>query len=142
MPDYERRKMQTPDIWAAEQGLGSLPGPVRHSRAGRRRRSRGGKERPRPLGAQPPTILAVPIREPRDAVSPAPGQLPGGMPGLPGTAKLLLPLGHPALSFLPRASTKLRHLPRSCHIPHTTVTEREKKREGRYCSYKSLDGRR
>lgn len=78
-----------------------------------------------------PPLLQCPWREPRDEVSPALGWLPGGMPGLPGMAKLP-PLRHPALSFTPK----------SWQVPHTAVTERGgKKREGLYCSYKSLDGR-
>lgn len=44
MPDYEREKMQTVDIWAAEQGLRSLPGPLRRGRV-RRRRSGGAQAR-------------------------------------------------------------------------------------------------
>lgn len=131
--------MQTQDTWAAKQGFRSLPGPVWCSRVGgkrrrrrRRRRSRGDKHARRdhiPLEQQLslPPPLWCPRREPRGKVSPALGWLPGGMPGLPGIAKLLLPLRHPALSFIPRASTELQHLPRSCQAPCTTVTEREKK---------------
>lgn len=74
--------MQTPDTWAAEQGLRSLPGPVWCSRVGRRRgrrrRSRGGEHMRRDhvaleqqLNLPPP--LGCPQQEPRDKVSPALG---------------------------------------------------------------------
>lgn len=70
-----------------------------------------------------PPPLGCSQREPRDE---HPKTLDGFQEGCQVNLALLPPR-HPAFSLVLRASTELRHLPRSCEVPRTTVTGREKK---------------
>jgi len=146
MPDYEREKMQTADIWAAEQGLRSLPGPLQRGRM-RGRISRGEQARRDciPKGGfslLPPHSAHALAMESKGQCPHGPGMALGRVVESSWHCKPFAATRTSSTFPCPKASSELAvAFTRSYQGPHTAVTRREN-RERHYCSYKSLDGER